>query len=470
MPTLIRRKTKINDLQLDQKVYSDLIESVKSGIYMAHNHTDNLSQLFFSEILLGYDSKEELLGHNLAKELYVDSRDREEFLKRIIEKDYLCGYEVRLKRKNGSTVILSGCSNVIKNNHGEILGVQGVVSDVTEEKRLKKDLEVEKVKLEQIVGFDEKVSSIRKVDKLYDFIVEKILEILEAEKCSLMISDHGQGELCLKAFKGIEDKIINKTRIKLGEQLAGIVARDGKPLLVRDIENDSRFQRQNRISYRNKSFIIAPITVDHRVIGVINVADKKGKPEGGIFTKMDLKILCMLAREVAVAVENIRLYKELKYLTVTDPLTHINNYRFFTKEIDSEIRRRKRTAKDLTLLMIDIDDFKLYNDSFGHLDGDVLLQKIGHVLTNTVRETDVVCRYAGDEFSVILPETSKDGARVVAEKIQKSMGEAHFKRKVTLSIGIAKFTSGMSRHDFVAKTDRALYQAKKDGKNRICIY
>jgi len=470
MPTLTRKETKINDFQLAQRMYPNLIESVKSGIYMA----DNTGDLFFINNafvdILGYDSKEELLGHNLAKELYVDSREREEFLKRIIEKDYLCGYEAKLKRRDGSIVILSGCSNVIRNNHGEIIGVQGVVNDITEEKRLRNDLEVEKAKLEQIVGFDEKVSSIRKIDKLYDYIVDKIVEILEAEKCSLMISDHMQETLCLKASKGLDEKIIGKINIKLGEQLSGVVARDGKPLLVRDIEDDSQFQRQNRSSYRKKSFIIAPITVDHEIIGVINVADKKGKLKDDIFTNMDLKILCMLAREVAVAIENIRLYKELKYLTVTDPLTHINNYRFFTKRLDSEIRRKKRTAKDLTLLMIDIDDFKLYNDSFGHLEGDILLQKIGQLLTKVVRETDIVCRYAGDEFSIVLPETDIGGAKVVAEKIQKHMKGMHSKSNVTLSIGITKFVSGMSRYDFVSKTDRALYQAKKEGKNRVCSY
>jgi diguanylate cyclase (GGDEF)-like protein/PAS domain S-box-containing protein len=450
-----------------QNMYRRLIESVRSGIYMA----DEKGNLFyvnhaFVEIL-GYD----VLGLNLIEELYSQPKEGESFLEKMKETGFLRDYEIEYKRKDGTAVILSTTSNYIWNDKGDIIGIEGVVHDITEKTKLEEELLIEKQKLEQILGFDEKIGSIRKFDALIDYIVDKTCNILEAQRCSLMLLDEVAQELCIQGAKGLNDEIIKKTRIKYGEPIAGIVAKEQHPLLITNIEYDQRFKRANRPTYSGRSFMIAPIRLEDKLIGVINVADRRSKSNREVpFNEISLKILCAIAREVAVAIENVKLYKELSYLTITDPLTRIYNYRQFSKSLNYEIKRINRVGGRLCLIMMDIDDFKSYNDTFGHLEGDALLKGLGQILKTGLRETDIVCRYAGDEFAIILPDVDTDGAKKAAEKIKRAVEKHAFKRKVTLSIGIANYSTKLTQYEFILKADRALYQAKYKGKNNISVY
>lgn len=470
MNLTITKKRNVDLLTKDsQDIYRKLIESVECGIYMA----DNKGKLFFVNQafvkILGYDREEEVLGLNLSKELYADPKERKEFLEYMKKNGYAKNYVVRNKRKDGSIVYLSATSNYIKSKEGEVLGVEGVVNDITEKLVLEEQLKTEKGKLEEVLGFDEKVSAIRKFDKLIDFVVNKTAKILSAHKCSLMLYDYGSKELCIKGAVGLHSKVVKKTRIKLGESIAGIVAKEGQAVVVKNIDNDKKFGKFAGASYVGRSFISAPIKLHDKLIGVINVSDKDSETDP-TFNHVDLKILCDIVREVAVAIENVGLYKELSYLIIIDPITNIYNYRYFTKSLDHEINRTNRFSRNLCLLMMDIDDFKLYNDIYGHQQGDVLLRKLAEVLTQNLRAIDIACRYAEDEFVVILPETNKEGALIVAQKIQKNLAKCRLKKEVTLSIGVAKYNKGQIRHDIVSVADRALYQAKQEGKNKVCVF
>ena len=161
--------------------------------------------------------------------------------------------------------------------------------------------------------------------------------------------------------------------------------------------------------------------------------------------------------------------EELKHLTIIDPLTNIYNYRHFQKSLDHEFNRLKRYSGPLCLLMIDVDDFKSYNDTYGHLEGDMLLKEVSKVLSKTLRKADIVCRYAGDEFVVIMPESQAFKAEIVAEKIMKEVENLSLKRTVTLSIGIGEYTSNMNQHDLIRNADTALYRAKKESKNIVRV-
>lgn len=450
-----------------EALYRRLIESVKNGIYMA----DKEGRLFFVNQafveILGFDSKDEILGLNLAQHLYCDLKDREVLLKKMEERGYVSDYIVRNRRKDGSEVVLSATSNFIKNDQGEIIGVEGIVRDITEKAKLEEQLAVEKRKLEEILGFDEKLSSLRKIDRLTDFVVKKAADILEAEKCSLMLIDKNAGELCIKAAKGLSEEVIKRTVLKVGEAIAGVVAQAGKPLLVRNIEYDPQFKRANRLSYKTRSFLSVPVKLEEKLIGVLNVSDKNSA-ERDFFNELDLKILVDLSREVAVAIENVKLYKELNYLTITDALTELHNYRYFTHHLDYEIERLKRFPAPLALLLLDIDNFKSFNEQYGRAQADAALKEISHLLEKNIRGVDILCRYAADEFVIILPGTDKKGLRIIAEKLQAFIEKSGV--KTTLSIGAAIHTPGMTRVDLVLSADRALSEAKKEGKNRIKVY
>ena len=215
--------------------------------------------------------------------------------------------------------------------------------------------------------------------------------------------------------------------------------------------------------------MIAPIVYKGQLIGVINVADKNafGSATQPMFNELDLRILNDIAKEVAVAMQNVQTYFSLNVLSLTDPLTQIYNYRYFIRSLDREMKRAQRSGKSFCLVMIDVDGFKVYNDTLGHPAGDELLKKLSRIFLDSSRETDIVCRYAGDEFVLILPETKLDGALTVAEKIRQRVEETSFPRKVTVSVGVAEHEEGETCEEVILKVDKALYRAKAKGRNRV---
>ncbi len=349
-----------------------------------------------------------------------------------------------------------------------------VYHDITEKRKnqeiigaLTRNLAVEKRKLEKVLSVDVRMRSIRELNDLVDFIVEKSTEILEAKRCSLMLLDTGANELSIRGAKGLDDRIIAESRVEVGKSIAGMVAGESCPILVKNIEANVRFSRKNRPSYETKSFISAPIKVHNKVIGVVNLADKQSS-DGRIFNETDLNILCTIVHLASIAIENADFVRQLTYLSVTDSLTGLYNHRYFVTHLDREIHRSKRYGKPVCLFMIDLDDFKSYNDAYGHLEGDHLLKTFSKTLKDNLRVVDIICRYAGDEFVVILPETDVSEAEFVAEKVKRAVERATLRKKVTISVGIAKCNNPhMNKYDLILKADTALFEAKKQGKNQV---
>jgi diguanylate cyclase (GGDEF)-like protein len=162
---------------------------------------------------------------------------------------------------------------------------------------------------------------------------------------------------------------------------------------------------------------------------------------------------------------------------ITDPITGANNYRFFRMQIESEIGRSQRHKKKFSLAMIDIDNFKDYNDAHGHLNGDLALKLVAEGLKHNIRKSDVIARYGGDEFILILPELDKKGAKKIAEKLcavirKTKLPAKKFAPKInlTISLGVATFPEdGDDEEKLLKKADEALYQAKASGRNTVCI-
>jgi diguanylate cyclase (GGDEF)-like protein len=194
------------------------------------------------------------------------------------------------------------------------------------------------------------------------------------------------------------------------------------------------------------------------------------------FTEDDMLVLSAIASELAVAIDNAQLYKLTKRLAVTDELTGLSNYRYLRQRLDLEIDRAQRYLRPVSLLMIDVDDFKGHNDAFGHASGDRVLSELAQVLRQKCRDLDVVARYGGEEFSVILPETDASGAFVVAEKLRESVSVHRFEGEVgqrechlSISIGVATYPiHAGSAEELLKQADDALYKAKGTGRNKVC--
>ncbi len=429
----------------------------------------------FTEVT-GY-TLEDVSGKSSAVLEYCKSAtDNYKELFRTINKGEEWVGELHSCKKNGEPFWEFASISPICDSNGNVTHFLAIKNDITETKlvqdklkKLQDNLRVEKIKLERVLDIDRKMGEILDINHLVDFIVDKSTEILEAERCSLMLVDTESKELLIRGAKGIDGKVIKEARIKIGDGISGFVAKNGNPLLVNDIRT-SRFKGNTKYgsNYKTKSFISVPIKVHNKIVGVVNITDKKPDKDGytRIFNEIDLKILCTIVRQASIAIENANFYRKLEYLSVRDEITGVFNHRFFVRSLDREIARVKRYSCPLSLMMIDIDDFKSYNDKYGEQKGDKLLKDIAYILRNVSRDVDIVCRYAGDEFAIILPETNIADAEKLAIRITYALETSSFNDRVTVSIGLIQYSNNNeSRIDFVMRAGQALVQAKGGERN-----
>ncbi|MEK6537574.1 MAG: sensor domain-containing diguanylate cyclase, partial [Nitrospirota bacterium] len=226
------------------------------------------------------------------------------------------------------------------------------------------------------------------------------------------------------------------------------------------------------------SFISLPLKISNKSIGVLNLADKR---DGTDFSGNDVKLLEAIALYSAVAIERSVYYQssiDLRKISITDPLTSLLNRRYFEERISEEMERSKRHRQPFSLIILDIDDFKVLNDSYGHLCGDEILKTTTNVIRRCVRVIDIAARYGGEEFAIILPTTDKDDAGIIAERIRSEIAgtvclikDAGKKLSITVSLGIASFPDDASTiTELINNADRALYSAKNQGKNRVVSF
>ncbi len=313
-------KNKIYNLLFleSNQMFHQLIEENHAGVYIADEQGNLLYVNSAFVGILGYFSKDDLLGKNLAKELYAVPVEREGFLQAMEKTGFVRDYKVRNKRKDGSVAVLSVTSNWIRDDGNRIIGVEGIVHDVTEKERIEKIFQNEKDSLVQILNFEESASLIHDVKQLGKFAVQRIAGILNAQKCSLMLYDKAKDQFSILAAKGLDESIIDDTHKKMGEPIAGVIGQKREPVLVTNIEYDKQFRRANRPGYSTRSFISAPILFGPKLLGVINATDKFTH-SWEVFSEMDLKVLCMMARAVGIALENASMFQRLENLTFGEP-------------------------------------------------------------------------------------------------------------------------------------------------------
>ena len=212
------------------------------------------------------------------------------------------------------------------------------------------------------------------------------------------------------------------------------------------------------------------------MFGLSGLLVVRGRPDSRPFTRETMRSVATLADEASLALEIVELYENARRMSMTDSLTGLANHKEFFGAVRRELERARRYQHNVSLLMIDVDDFKKYNDMHGHLAGDVALRKIAELLRGCARATDVIARYGGEEFGVILPESTPGGALMLAERIKTEIARTDFMPEVpggvrlTVSVGIYTAESGsVSEDQAVGFADEAAYLAKNSGKNRVVV-
>jgi diguanylate cyclase (GGDEF)-like protein len=300
----------------------------------------------------------------------------------------------------------------------------------------------------------------------------KIQQLIPSEAWSMLMVDEEKQELTFEMALGEKGKDLSNLRVKIGEGVAGWVAQTGKPTIVNDTSKDPRFARRfdTQTHFQTRSILCAPLISRGRTIGVVQVINRLG----GKFTPADLDLLLTLVEPCAIAIENAILFQRTEQLTITDDLTKLFNSRYLNVYIGREIKRCKRHGIPLSVIFLDLDGFKGVNDQYGHLAGSRTLSEVGGILAEAVRESDILARYGGDEFVVVLPETPPAGALVIAERIRKAVaGHAFLKdqgveARISASFGIASYPDhALTPEGLIQKADQAMYRVKERDKNGI---
>ncbi len=312
--------------------------------------------------------------------------------------------------------------------------------------------------------------------KIYESILSQSAELLKAERSSLFLFDENTNELTMKAARGLPVTATEVGSIRLGEGIAGMAFSEGRPLVttIDALRRSPLLERQ----YKTSSFISYPIAIGPRKIGVLNMTDKIG---GGAYDESDLNMIELVAPQIALALERAlwqHRANQFQLMSITDPLTGLHNRRYLEVRLTEELNRSKRYDQPMSFMMIDIDDFKHYNDSNGHQAGDRALEITAQVLKSTLRKVDVAARYGGEEFSILLPQATLKEAGAIADRLRRQImatkfphGEAQPLGAVTVSIGLAAVSPTLDTAEAIIRAaDRALYHAKSHGKNRAYAY
>ncbi len=332
------------------------------------------------------------------------------------------------------------------------------------------ELEKSQAHLEMIYEHSRILGAILNVDEVVEGVMKILGKVLSYPASSMILigpsgnyiyrgrNIAGQMNFHLKA---VDSKKANLIR-RIGEQASSAI--------VKDISGRGDYQP---LRSNTRSIMLIPMVTQGKATGIL-VAES---PKADAFTQKDQRMLSVVARSAAVAMDNATLHRKMEELTITDELTGIYNYRYFSLKLKEELRRADRYNLPLSLIMLDIDWFKTFNDTYGHEVGNIVLKGITGVVKECIRDVDIFARYGGEEFVIILPQTPREEVTKIGERIRGQIEKASFgggagigELKVTVSVGISSFPeNGRPNEELLSLVDQALYRAKGGGKNKVCV-
>jgi diguanylate cyclase (GGDEF)-like protein len=292
-------------------------------------------------------------------------------------------------------------------------------------------------------------------------IVREIQKNFRYDHIGIGIMDYATKDIEIKAEAGTTSQTLGR-RIAVGSGVLGKVARTGVSALV---QNAGPGQLAGVLP-ESRAVLCLPISYGETLLGVLNVESR----DENAFAPQDVLILNTLADLLATALHNSFVFRKLQQQSITDGLTGIKTRRFFWEALSSEWKRASRSGRPFSVVLVDLDKFKEVNDSLGHLEGDLVLARVGRLLEQKCRQSNVVARYGGDEFIILMPETGIEQAQVLAERLRlwvatDPMLEEHH---ITGSFGVASFpVHGFSMEDLIRVADAGMYVAKHAGGNQV---
>jgi diguanylate cyclase (GGDEF)-like protein/PAS domain S-box-containing protein len=427
-------------------------------------------------------SRDDLIGNKLDAMTGLFTKESiaamvDAFKKRMAGIEVL-PYEVEMKPNSGHSMFFEISAALLIDSTGSKIGEIAVLHDITnrkiEEEKVVRQSEALARRGEELSGLFEissTISNTLEMNQLLDKTLKKItsLKIIDFQPEAGIFILEGDRLKLAASTEASDDFLEAHVGLRYGQCLCGIAAQEGEIIVSRSSTYDTR----HSISYegmKNHGDIIVPLKTPNGVSGVMFLHTE---PNINI-REHDMDLLHTIGNQLGVAIENAKLYEQTKALSLHDPLTGLANRNMMDIELEKSMARCRRTSEPFSLLMIDLDHFKRFNDTYGHAVGDDLLIALARILEFEIREVDSVIRYGGEEFLVIMPQTPIDVALGAAERIRKKVETEDFQvgddlsTHITISLGAATSTDGSeSTTILMTRADTALYLAKERGRNRV---
>src|SRR4051812_15216579 len=312
------------------------------------------------------------------------------------------------------------------------------------------------------------------LDSILQTIMDKMAEYFRPDTWSLLMVDEAHDELYFAIAVGDKAEALKNVRLKVGEGIAGWVAKHGESRIVPDVRSDPNFASRvdDATKWETRSVICVPLRSKLRVLGVIQLVNVDMER----FKEPELFFLNSLCDYAAIAIENARWVEKIQELTITDDCTGLYNARHLYKTLETEVYRSARFGHEFSVIFIDLDHFKSVNDTHGHLVGSKLLAEVGYLIKSHLRLIDYAFRYGGDEFVILLPQTSKEAALIVARRLLEVMRVSEFmateglKLNVRCSMGLATYPEDAKiAHEIIRQADEMMYSVKNTTRDNIAI-
>jgi diguanylate cyclase (GGDEF)-like protein/putative nucleotidyltransferase with HDIG domain len=324
-----------------------------------------------------------------------------------------------------------------------------------------------------LMDFSRKMSNILNLEELSQALLPPLSKALGITHAALLFQDNRAADFTVQFTYPENHDLKSSLRLPADSPIIEWMDREGKALAPSQVESIPAFKglwqtEKEQLTGANLA-LLHPIKSRGKLIGLMALGHKR---RGSIYATEDLDLIVRIASQAGVIIENAQLYVQATTRANTDELTALYNHRHFHERIEQEIARGSRFGITFSLIILDLDLFKVYNDIYGHLAGDQLLRKVGKLIQSSVRTIDLAFRYGGEEFAILLPETRMEDALRVAERLRKTIeAKSSFREMpVTASLGIASWPSdGVMKEEIIHRADTALYRAKQTGRNRTCI-